>query len=181
MRNFIAMTLIEGALIILFAGWWLVSLGGQFKGSAITSLRSKDLLHLIPNWRFFAPVPARKDYHLEVRWTSGQKRVSRWSRVDILPPRHPLRTMLWHPEKRVRKAFNTAVRRITRVLRESGRHRATRSLSYLLMLNFLEHRCDPDARTIQFRVVSCQDFAETPVVRLVFLSDWHLCTTGASP
>src|SRR6266568_2610173 len=104
------MNFADAALLCFFIGWWLVSLVAQWKHERLTAIRSKDLLHLLPNWRFFAPVPARRDYHLEYRLRTVGSQLSRWTRIQILP-RRTNRCVLWYPEKRQRKAFNTLIRR----------------------------------------------------------------------
>lgn len=162
----------EWILMTVLFGWWLISLMNQFRHPAIATIRPHDLFHLIPNWRFFAPSPARRDYHLEYRLMTSTARITKWRRVILLPERRTWR-FLWHPKKRVRKAFNTAVRRITRKMR-SGQTDVSTCVSYLQILHLLQHsELAGKSRRLQFRIVSAQDYAQDQRVRLVFISSWH--------
>ena len=137
-------------------------------------MRSFDCLHLIPNWRFFAPIPAKKDYHLEYRLKLGESNTTRWERIELVAQRN-FWSMFWYPSKRLRKAFNTSVRRIKRRLSDSGFDSASRSVSYLHLLNYLQNSVlINNAKALQFRIISQQDFAKNRKPRLVFTSDWHI-------
>ena len=46
------MSVPEVALAVILAGWWLLSMVAQFQLTPIKKLRYKDVLHLIPSWRF---------------------------------------------------------------------------------------------------------------------------------
>jgi hypothetical protein len=163
----------EWVLLAVLLGWFLASVLNQFKHPWIAALKPRDLFHLIPNWRFFAPIPARRDYHLEYRLMTNTARVTRWQRVTLLPDQRNW-WVIWNPRKRVRKSFNTAVRRIVRRLR-SGYSAAATSVSYLQILHYLEHAdFSAKSRRVQFRIVTCQDFAGDPRLRLVFTSSWHV-------
>ena len=51
----------------------------------IKSLRYRDILHLIPSWRFFAPTPGCRDYHLELRIRKrGETDPDIWRRVLLI-------------------------------------------------------------------------------------------------
>ena len=164
----------EVTFILLLAIWWAVSLCGQFKTGFMTRLRGRDVFHLIPNWRFFAPIPARRDYHLEYRTRSRVGRVSPYERIELLRERDWLST-LWNPSKRLRKAFNTSVRRIVKCRSRFGEAASLRCVAYLRLLNYVQSIvADANGYALQFRIVSARDFADDPCVRLTFRSDWHL-------
>ena len=164
----------EAIFILLLAAWWVISLCGQFKPGYMTRLRGQDVFHLIPNWRFFAPTPARRDYHLEFRTRSREGRVSRYERIELLRERDWVTTM-WNPSKRLRKAFNTSVRRIVRCRSRFGEPASLRCVAYLRLLNYLQSIvADANGYALQFRIISAADFADDPRIRLTFRSDWHL-------
>jgi hypothetical protein len=159
---------------LLLACWWILSLCGQFKTDLVSRLRRQDIFHLIPSWRFFAPVPARRDYHLEYRTRSRDGRISRYQRVEFLRARNWI-TTLWNPRKRLRKAFNTSVRRIVKCRSRFGEAAALRCVAYLRTLHYLQTvLADKQSYALQFRIVSAADFADDPCLRLTFRSDWHL-------
>jgi hypothetical protein len=160
-------------LIAIFAIWAFLSAASQFKVRWIRSLQTRDVFHLIPNWRFFAPVPARRDYHLEYRTKKGSRNITRWKRIDLKYNRGRW-CAVWNPNKRFRKSFNTQVRRLTRILSTGGRVAASHSLAYLTLLSYLQHMVDAQPNSVlQYRIVTCQDFAPKPILKLVFTSDWH--------
>jgi hypothetical protein len=163
---------VDIAVVVLFSVWATLSVLSQFRPAWLQRLKSKDLLHLIPNWRFFAPRPARRDYHLEYRLRDRTSGLGRWARVRIIHPR-TLRCAVWHPEKRRRKTFNTLIRRLMRVSVDRGPQQAGRSISYLTLLNFVQRRHAPAGHQVQFRIVTAQDFCPARPVRLAFTSDWH--------
>lgn len=167
------MNIYDVALIIIFTFWFLLSLLLQWQKKVITKIRSKDLLHLIPNWRFFAPTPARKDYHLEYRIKLKDSKVGIWKRIEFSKQRNYW-CVLWYPDKRFRKAFNTSVRRITRMLYEHGYDSTAKSIAYLHLLNYLQNNNVVEIiEALQFRIISQQDFASDRKPRLVFTSNWH--------
>jgi hypothetical protein len=160
-------------VVLIFSLWIFLSIVSQFQLAWIQSLKTRDVFHLIPNWRFFAPIPARRDYHLEYRTKGVLLPATRWSRIDLVSRRRYW-CAVWNPAKRIRKSFNTQVRRLTRSLATGDRAIAARSLAYLSLLNYLQHAVTHDnIWLIQFRIVTCQDFSANSMVRLVFTSDWH--------
>ena len=50
----------------------------------IKSLHYRDILHLIPSWRFFAPTPGCRDYHLELEYASEEKPTPIFGGVCVL-------------------------------------------------------------------------------------------------
>jgi hypothetical protein len=163
----------EIAVIVMLSVWWIVSLLNQFKDSWTSRFRSSDIFHFLPNWRFFAPVPARRDYHLEYRTRSSKGVVSKYQRMMLLEERSWL-TTIWHPRKRLRKTFNTSIRRILCCRTRFGEAASLRCVAYLQLLNYLENSVASDTETaFQFRIITSIDYADDPTIRLALLSDWH--------
>jgi len=168
------MTGFDITLIAFFSLWWVISAVGQRKGPDVSAIKAKDILHLIPSWRFFAPSPARRDYHLEYRLKTFESEITHWRRVMLSCDRS-LWCMVWNPQKRIRKAFTTSVRRITRLMRAHGFEVAARSLAYMHLLNYLQNRhAAAKGNQLQFRIVAAQDFADEVRISLVFTSSWHV-------
>jgi hypothetical protein len=167
------LTLIDWLLLAVFVGWWTISLFGQLKQPQVSAIKSKDLLHLIPSWRFFAPVPVRRDFHIEYRLRAQNSDLTRWMRIPLSAEKDFL-CALWNPGKRLRKAFSTSVRRLTGTLRQNGYYAAATSLAYLHLLYYVQHiTANTEGRALQFRIISCQDLAHDQHVRLIFTSSWH--------
>jgi hypothetical protein len=171
------MTRFDTALVALFGLWWVISALGQRKCPRVSRIKANDVLHLIPSWRFFAPSPVRRDYHLEYRLKTLESETTRWRRIKFGCDRSFWCTV-WNPQKRVRKAFTTSVRRITRLMRAYGFEVAARSLAYLHLLNYLQNRpAASKGSQLQFRIVATQDYADEVRSSLVFTSSWHLRNT----
>lgn len=168
------MTRFDITLVAVFGLWWVISALGQRKSPRVSAIKANDVLHLIPNWRFFAPSPARRDYYLEYRLKTLESETPRWRRVMLSCDRS-FWCIVWNPEKRIRKAFTTSVRRITRLMRAHGFEVAARSLAYMHLLNYLQNRqAAAKGNQLQFRIVAAQDFADEVRISLVFTSSWHV-------
>jgi hypothetical protein len=140
----------------------------------MTHLRGRDVFRLIPNWRFFAPIPVRRDFHLEYRTRSCQGQVSWYERIELSQERDWV-TTVWHPRKRLRRAFTTSVRGIVRCRARFGEPASLQCVAYLRLLNYLQSIvADTNGYALQFRIVSAADFAADPQIQITFQSDWHL-------
>ena len=166
------------ALLGLFAAWWLLSLLGQSKTRHIARVRAFDLFHLIPSCRFFAPRPSCRDYHLEYRLRGPSGLECRWRRIVLAGERSWI-SVLWHPDKRTRKALSTIVRQLSRYLSRWGDQSTRQSLPYLRLLLFVENNISAQTgEALQFRILSSADYAQDCRVRLTFKSDWHSMRKG---
>jgi len=167
--------IIEWCFGILLFTWWIFSFISQFNDK-IRKFFGQGIFHLIPNYRFFAPVPIRRDFHLEYRLIKPSLRTTEWRRIQFFAERTAL-SVLWYPDKRMRKSFNTYVRRIIRLLRSSNPKAVPKSTSYLHLVTYLLNR-DPaqSSRGLQFKIVSEQTFDKMSKPRVVLVSDWHFPT-----
>ncbi|HAA13649.1 MAG TPA: hypothetical protein DCE41_18925 [Cytophagales bacterium] len=94
---------------ILFTVWLVVTIGYQVPTSWTQRLKIYDYSSLISNWRFFAPRPIFFDYKMVYRDQLGDGTILPWQEVQM--PKGKLnRVVLWHPEKRWRKAFFNIMR-----------------------------------------------------------------------
>jgi len=149
-------SIIEWCFAVLLFTWWIFSFISQFN-EKIRKFFGKGIFHLIPNYRFFAPIPIRRDFHLEYR---------------LIKP--TTLSVIWYPDKRMRKSFNTYVRRIIKTLSSSNPKGVKKGISYLHLVNFLLNRdAAKESHGIQFKIVSEQTFDELCKPRLVLISDWH--------
>lgn len=58
---------------------------------------------LIPNWRFFAPTPARHDFHILYRTLTTSDKQSEWKQASFITPRSWSHAV-WFPNRRAEKA-----------------------------------------------------------------------------
>ncbi|WP_019202182.1 DUF5819 family protein [Tsukamurella sp. 1534] len=88
------------------AGALLVTAAAQHPNKMFDRVRRADRLGvLIPNWRFFAPEPARHDFHVVYRVATAGGTVSPWA--DASPPAaRRWRHAVFFPERRRDKALS---------------------------------------------------------------------------
>ena len=96
---------------LFFAAWASVSLVALLPKAA-AFLRQHDFFGLVPEWKFFAPIPGRGDFHLLFRDFFPQGTTD-WTELDIGGPRRWW-NFLWHPHRREKKAAFDAARELAR-------------------------------------------------------------------
>ena len=170
--------LLDSLIALVLTVWFCLAVLSQFRPAWLQQIKYFDLLHLIPNFRFFAPHPARRDYYLEFRCRLNSDTVGRWQRVMTMAPRG-LSCALWHPGKRRRKAFSTLTRRLLRVSVAHGPDRAGRTVAYLTLLNHVQGFLADERGDVQFRLVTGQHHCPARPIRLAFTSDWHAASPRA--
>jgi len=164
--------IIDYGFALLLLIWWVCSCISQYN-EKIRKIFGQGILHLIPNYRFFAPVPIRRDFHLEYRLIKPSLKTTEWKRISFFSERTVL-SVLWYPDKRTRKSFNTYVRRIIKLQHSQSPRAIPRSISYRHLLNYLQDKNnDVNSRGMQFKIVSEQTFDTASKPRLVLISDWH--------
>ncbi|WP_407287029.1 hypothetical protein [Streptomyces sp. BP-8] len=86
------------------AGWFTAAVLSWHPNSTLDRLRQYDPFSmLIPNWRFFAPNPARYAYHLLYRTLSTSGEQSRWRPASEITVRTRTQAV-WFPRRRESKA-----------------------------------------------------------------------------
>lgn len=164
--------LVEYILAAVFLVWWILSFISQLN-TKVRKKFNRQIFHLIPNYRFFAPLPISRDYHLEYRVLSRHLRPTKWKRVEFYGERSLFST-LWYPDKRKRKCFNTYAKRIIRVIRAYNKKAAKRSISYKHLVTYLQNLNEgKNSVGLQFRIISERSNDVDREARLVLASDWH--------
>lgn len=95
-------------LVVGFLALWLAMTVGLQLPKVRPWLRSKDWAVVVPEYRFFAPTPARGDFHLVFRDYFADGQTTEWTELLTIGPRH-LHHVVWNPSKRERKALFDAV------------------------------------------------------------------------
>lgn len=164
---------IEYSFAILLLIWWILSFISQLN-EKVRKIFNRNIFHLIPNYRFFAPLPISRDYHLEYRVLKASSlRPTKWNRIQFYSERSTL-SAIWYPDKRKRKAFNTYAKRIILLLRSYSIESAKRSISYRHLLIYLQNISrGKNSVGLQFRIISERSLDKEPGQRLVLISDWH--------
>ena len=101
----------EIALAAVLSLWFILSVMRQTQKLKQPWIRRLDPFRLVPTWRFFGPHPLTWDYHLYMSLMNDYGEWGEWT--DITPNRRKGRfSFLWNPQRRTRKAFFTACRKV---------------------------------------------------------------------
>ncbi|MEV4901901.1 hypothetical protein AB0K08_11225 [Citricoccus sp. NPDC055426] len=160
---------------LVVAGATLLTLASQHPHANFNRPRGRwDVFSSIPNWKFFAPYPATKDYHYTYRVRTAEGETQLWQEVDLVVPRQ-LRHALWFASRRTGKAvFDICSSLMTRVSEPSGGHVSTYP-EYQLMTEFIRRQIREDhpgaaVTDFQFAIVESSGYDESEDPRPVFVS-----------
>ena len=117
-----------------FAAWAAASILILFPKAAVY-LRPRDYLGLVPEWKFFAPIPGKGDFHLLYRdfYAEG---CTAWTEIDV-GGRRRWWNFIWHPHRRDRKAAFDAARELARFTSPEYRPQIQLSVPYLCLLSYV--------------------------------------------
>jgi hypothetical protein len=117
--------------------WFVVTAASQHPNTMFDRFRVYDRAGLlIPNWRFFAPEPARHDFHVLHRVLTADGIETPWEETSRFVPRSWTHAV-WFPGQRRHKAIFDICHDLVRHLQLPG-HDLTRSPAYLLLRDFVE-------------------------------------------
>ncbi len=153
--------------------WFALSAVTQFRTTWSDAVKSLDGIGLLPSWSFFAPNPARSNWHLVVRFQLESGTITPWREYVI--PAAGIGRGIWNPRRREEKALSDVS---SSIIRRKSRNRIQVSLPYVLLLNTVSGLEAPSfARCVQFAILSSTaDYsAQVPnhEVLPLFLSDLH--------
>ncbi|MEW2221017.1 hypothetical protein AB0939_17245 [Streptomyces sp. NPDC006990] len=163
------------ALRGLLTGWFSLTVAQQFKKRPRRLTAVDPVNVLLPVSTFFAPHPGIDDTHLLLREQLADGTVTDWAEEGVVEAR-TLRQMLWHPVRRKEKVLFDVAAELSRIVRTERRiEHLQLALPYLSLLNFVTHRCPhpPDARKVQFMLVTSAGREQTEAPRAVFTSAFH--------
>lgn len=159
---------------LALGGWFGLSVLQQMDRTRLPR-RVDPTSMVIPNWRFFAPVPARHDFNVLYRGRDFAGTVGDWQEESFTVPR-ALAQVFWHPKRRVEKAIFDVASELFQVSGELKDPRAIQlSVAYLSLLNYLTKGIDhPEGRAeVQFLIARSALHEPRVEPQLLFLSEWH--------
>lgn len=118
----------------LFCAWLAISMI-VYVPSLKNRIRRWDSIGLIPQWNFFAPNPARHDFHLLFRDRLQDGTITEWTEVASIAQR-PNWGIVWNPGKRRNKALFDAVTDLAMHVKDSL-PALELSIPYLTLLNYV--------------------------------------------
>ncbi|WP_435125388.1 hypothetical protein [Actinacidiphila sp. bgisy144] len=145
-----------GALALAaLATWFAATVLSQHPRPEFNRLAALDGTGaLIPNWRFFAPEPARHDFHVLFRTEEADGRATPWQEGSAITPRRPLHTV-WFPNRRREKALYDLCHELVAVMRQFDGD-LTQAPAYRMLRNSVARtvaeRPGPPPRGFQFVV-----------------------------
>jgi hypothetical protein len=117
--------------------WFVVTAASQHPNNLFDRLREYDKSSLlIPNWRFFAPEPARHDFHVLHRVLSVDGVETPWVETSRIAPRVWTQAF-WHPGGRGHKAVFDVCHDLVRHM-QTPELDLTRTPAYRVLQDFVE-------------------------------------------
>ena len=170
-------------LAIGLALWIIATVIGQHPNRRFDRVRQVDTAALlIPNWRFFAPIPASMDFELLHRYRQDDV-VSEWTRTKDVAARR-LRHMLWFPDRRVDKGLFDVVGRFL-VAAEQLPDGYETGADYRALLAFVRRvvaaQTGGRADAVQFAIVRTGGHDDTVPVEELFASRREPMLDGDGP
>ena len=124
----------ESLLVTVFGMWLLLSVLVLFPGPN-AAIRRWDWFALIPEWRFFAPVPGQHDYYVLYRDKFSDDTVTDWTELEITGHRWWW-SIVWNPGRRANKALlDTVMELAVRATAEDPVIEI--SIPYLTLINYV--------------------------------------------
>ncbi|MDX2685333.1 hypothetical protein [Streptomyces scabiei] len=118
------------------AAMLVVTVGGQHPFEQFSRFRAKDVLSLVPNWRFFAPNPCMHDSHFLYRTVDADGNAAAWQDAFATETRKP-RHIVWFPTRRADKGIVDACADILPTLEFGGFEGAARTPGYRMVTEHL--------------------------------------------
>ncbi|MFE0928931.1 hypothetical protein ACFW4O_33275 [Streptomyces mutabilis] len=161
------------AVELVLSSWLVMTLLSQHPNRVFDRLRSFDIVGItLPNWRFFAPFPARHDYHVLYRTLSISGEQSKWEQASSITPRTHSHAA-WFPKRREEKGiFDLCV-----AMDAAGNLQdPTQSPAYCLLRDFVARRIrekDPVGQHLsgfQFLLVQYSGYETSEQPEYIFAS-----------
>ena len=122
-----------------FGGWLLATAASQHPHRAFDRCRDFDPTGLlVPNWRFFAPEPAKHDFHLLHRVLTADERQTQWQETTPISPRRSVHAVFFPARRREKAMFDICNELI--MLMAIPRLDLARTVPFELLRNHVELR-----------------------------------------
>ena len=147
-------------IVAVLAVWFIASVLAQPqpRNPALVKKRRRDFGGLLPNYRFFAPIPIAFDYQIFYRLVREGGVAGEWIPLDV--PAKPFYCWLWNPQQRLKKAVNDLVTVFHRYRQLNLVEKIPTSYAYLLILNHVKSVTRPEDASVQFIVTQTKGFED---------------------
>lgn len=150
--------IVEGGIAATLTTWLVTTALSQHPNRTFDRFRSLDRAGVtIPNWRFFAPEPAKHDFRVLHRYLRHDGSQTEWFESNVISPRAWGQSFFF-PERRRDKAMFDVCNELLTQLRMPGVDVTTKP-GYRLLRDFVAVRLaathqGPDPQGFQFLVVT---------------------------
>ena len=147
---------------------------GQFPSDSFQKVRARDTFSLIPTWRFFAPTPARSDYHLYVRGVAEDGELTEWFDAHPVAPRRAFH-IFWAPNHRIEKGLFDVMSALMRVFPYVDGESVHELHAYRVIEDHVSHYCSSHEMTrrcsgYQFAILASGGHDDTVRPSVIFSS-----------
>jgi hypothetical protein len=155
----------------LFGTGLAVTAFSQMPGNSFDRIRRKDFFGLIPNWKFFAPIPATDDHEVFHRIRGEDGTWQDWQRTSPPMPRR-LAHLVWFPGRRADKGVFDHASELAQLAATADPTELVLSSSYLVVAATVRRRVG-ELRPVpahQFAIIKHAGSDESVTPEVVLLS-----------
>lgn len=163
------------ALYALLTFWAGCSMLRQIDPSSKYIHRLDRMGLVVPNFRFFGPVPSVHDSHLLIRFHLGDGTTGPWRELICREKRRMVH-MVWAPHRRMNKGlFDAQVELLTVIGMIQDMKRLSATIPYRTLLNLALHGVEhpTGARAAQFAIARSASHDTSVTPEIMFASDIH--------
>jgi hypothetical protein len=147
----------DAIIVAVLVVWFIASVLAQPRASFLAKTRWRNFAGLLPNYRFFAPVPIAFDYQIFYRLVR-EGVAGEWIPLDV--PAKPSYCWLWNPQQRLKKAVNDLVTSLHRYRQPGLIDKIPASYAYVLILNHVKSLARSEGASVQFIVTQTKGFED---------------------
>ena len=160
--------MIVAATILLI--WFAGSILNQFFAKELATFNA---IQALPNWKFFAPNPAVKDYHLLFRQRLSNSTLTTWSEAQSNSTRRFV-PLFWNPKRRQEKALFDLISSFPADSREVSDASIKLSIPYLAVIYHVSNmRLFTEATEYQCLILALDKACPTAEAEVVLISEFH--------
>jgi hypothetical protein len=137
------------SLAVVLALWLVASVLAQLRPVVLVS-RIYDMNGLLPNYRFFAPIPIAFDYILDYRCADESHFLSHWTPVVHRPKTFV--SGVWNPAQRQKRSVVDLTSQLSRCRHCGPAHACYAYLALLNVVTGLSLRRGDATSAVQFRI-----------------------------
>jgi hypothetical protein len=169
------MSLYEWFVTSILFSWLILTVVFHFPLTGNYFLRAKDLLGLVPDWRFFCPTPIRNNYFILYRDFINENEITNWMELTLCPPRH-FYNFFWNVGRKYRKSYLDVCIELIGIATQSKKSEdfIVGSISYLSILNHISRiPRNGKIELTQFAIMTRSSIDKNAETLLIFLSKVH--------